>query len=501
MATDTGTSAVRTAKRHVSVRTRIVLVITAVSALGMLAVGLVVWGVERVSTLNQVDARLHANLDSARFLVEEGADGSGEWDSSSDALVAVVRRMSPDDNTGVVGIVDGQVAYTPGLSLDVDLQDAPEFIDVVNEAAESGDPMIGTYSSAEHTWRYLVAPITAEGSPAPETVVFAMAYDLDAELSEIDGAAQVYLIAAGIAVAITGLVASVVAGRLLRPLRQMRETAARVSAQSLSERLPVEGRDDVSDLAATMNHMLDRLDHALESQRRLLSDVGHELKTPITIVRGYVEVIDPDDPDDVRDTQGLVVDELERMGLLVQDLAGTASLYGPNPVSPQLVDAADLVERIVKKASVIDGATVSEGPIADVVATVDPVRLTQATLQLAQNAVMHANGRMQIGSRVADGRLVVWVRDDGPGVPDGARERVFERFQRGPHEEGRGSHGSGLGLDIVRLIARAHGGDASVRTADGGGSVFEIAVPLDGPRGMDDRGEEGARDGIDPHRG
>lgn len=494
MASEPATGA-RPTTRHVSVRSRIVLVITAVSAIGMLAVGVIVWGVERVSILQQVDDRLHANLESARFLVAEGAEGGGTWETPDDALVGVVRRMSPDDNTGAAGLVDGEIAYTPGIALDVDLQDAPGFIDDVTAAVDGPDPVVGTFRDAEHTWRYLAAPIVLDDASDPERVVFVMAYDLDAELSEIDGAARVYLIAAAIAVAVTGAVAFLVAGRLLRPIRRMRETAARVSAQALSERLPVQGRDDVSDLAATMNDMLDRLDHALESQRRLLSDVGHELKTPITIVRGYAEVIDPNDPADVRETRDLLLDELDRMGLLVQDLAGTASLYGPNPVTRLPVDAADLVRGIIRKASALAGATVEAGRIADAVATVDAVRITQAVLQLAQNAVMHGGGRMQIGSRLDGDVLAIWVRDYGAGVPDGAKALVFERFQRGVDDEGRGSRGSGLGLDIVRLITRAHAGEATVSDADGGGAVFTLTVPVGG-----EEAKERERDGIDSHR-
>lgn len=466
-----------------SVRTRIVTVIAVVAALGILSVGISVYFVERARILQQVDELLEAHLDQARQLVAQGqpqdppADGTEPaivpWTTSTDALRAVVQRISPDDNTGVLGLIDGQPALAPAIALDLDLQDSAGFARHITRVTRSGQPVIGTYSGEGITWRYLAAPITVEGSPEPATVLYTVAYDIDAELAEINVAARVYLIAGAIALVVIAGVGALVSTRLLRPLRQMRETAERVSAQSLSERLPVEGRDDVSELAQTMNDMLDRLDDAVDSQRRLLSDVGHELKTPITIVRGYLEVMQPDDPADVRETQTLAVDELDRMGQLVQDLASAASLHGPSPIVRAPVDVADLQRQVVRKADGIEGAEVEAGPSADVVAMLDGNRITQALLQLTQNAVTHGGGRVVIGSRAQGDDLELWVRDYGPGVPDDAKQKVFDRFHRGDPERG----GSGLGLNIVQVIARAHGGAVQVKDAVGGGAVFVIRVP------------------------
>ncbi|MFT4219248.1 MAG: HAMP domain-containing sensor histidine kinase [Microbacterium sp.] len=485
-----------------SVRTRIVVVITLVAAAAMLSVGVSVYLVERAGNLQAVDDRLRANLASARFLVQEGDADTGDWESSTAALRAVVQRMSPDDNTGAVGIVKDRAALVPGVPLEIDLQRS-DFITTVVAAAQGDDAVIGTFAPGDVTWRYLAVPLEVAGSAEPSRVVFAMAYDVEAELRELDGAARVFLITTAIAVAVIAVVATIVSTRLLRPLRDMRETAQRVSAQSLSERLPVHGRDDVSELAGTMNDMLDRLGDALDSQRRLLSDVGHELKTPITIVRGYVEVMDAADPGDVRETQRLVTDELDRMGGLVQDLAGAASLYGPQPVAMRPVDTADLVDQIARKAAAIEGAEVSTGSVADVATRLDPARITQAMLQLAQNAVTHGGGSVQIGCRAVGAVLELSVSDHGPGVPADARTAIFDRFHRGTDAEGRGTRGSGLGLDIVRLIAEAHGGRAFVRDADGGGAQFVIAIPL---RVVGEASptahstNEGPDSGIHPHR-
>ncbi len=455
-------------------RTRIVAAITAVAAIGLLAVGLSVYFVERQRILEQVDARLHDNLESARFIVGEGADG-GSWDSSSTALAAVVQRMSPDDNTGAMGMVDGVITTVPGIQLDLDLQDEAAFARHADELLSGEAPVIATYAEDGSTWRYLAAPIVVEGSPEPAEVVFVLVYDLDAELAEINDSAVMFLWASAITLLVIAATGSIVATRLLRPLRQMRETAERITAQSLDERLPVEGNDDVAELSETMNDMLDRIDDALESQRQLLSDVGHELKTPITIVRGHLEVMDPADADDARQTRELAVDELERMGRLVQDLASAAALHGPSPVQLRHVDAADLVRQIARKAQGIEGAEVEVGPVAQSAALLDAARITQAMLQLAQNAVTHGGGRLEIGSRLTAESLELWVRDFGSGVPEDVKPLVFDRFHRGADTSAR--NGSGLGLHIVQVIARAHHGSVRVEDADGGGALFVLRVP------------------------
>lgn len=479
--TDTDSHPVQRSRLAFAVRTRIVAAITAVTALGLLAVGLSVYLVERQTNLDQIDSRLHANLESVRFIVAEGDTSTTDsaertpWESSSDALRAVVERMSPDDNTGAMGMIDGAINMVPGVDLDLDLSRETAFADFIHSQLTTRDPIIGTYAEDGVTWRYLAAPIEVTDSPEPTDVVFVLVYDIQAELAEFNGAARMFVIASLIVLAVVAATGTVVATRLLRPLRQMRETARRVSAQSLEERLPVVGNDDVADLARTMNDMLDRLDDALDSQRQLLSDVGHELKTPITIVRGHVEVMDPADADDARETQTLVMDELDRMGQLVQDLAGAAALHGPSPVQPAPVDIADLVQQITRKAQGIVGADVTLVSAAQGVALLDAGRITQAMLQLAQNAVTHGGGRVEIGSRADASEVELWVRDFGPGVPDEAKERVFDRFHRGPETEGRS--GSGLGLNIVQVIAKAHNGGVTVRDAPGGGALFTLRLP------------------------
>ena len=456
-------------------RTRIVTAITVVAALGLFAVGFSVYLVERQRILENIDERLAASLESARFMISEQGPGVGEWTSSNEALVAVVRRMSPDGNTGVMGMANGRITTVPGVRLDVDLQFASAFAQHVQARVASGEPRIGTYAEEGVVWRYLAAPIRIVDSPPPEEVVFVMVYDVDAELAEINTASRMFLIASALVLLVIAATGTIVATRLLRPLRDMRQTAERISAQSLDERLPLVGNDDVADLAETMNDMLDRLDEALDSQRRLLSDVGHELKTPITIVRGHLEVMDPSDPEDALQTQQLAVDELDRMDQLVQDLAAAASLHGPAPLVRVPVDMADLLDQIARKAEAIAGAEVERGETAHVVAMADAARITQAVLQLVQNAVTHGGGRVELSSLAEEGTVSFAVSDFGPGVPDEDKPFIFDRFHRGTGAQDR--PGSGLGLNIVQVIARAHRGTVAVEDAPGGGARFVLTLP------------------------
>jgi len=227
-------------------------------------------------------------------------------------------------------------------------------------------------------------------------------------------------------------------------------------------------------LTATINDMLDRLDTALTSQRQLLDDVRHELKTPITIVRGHLELLDSGNVADVEATRALAIDELDRMAGLVDDIEFLAETQGTNPVR-ELVDVDDLTAEVFAKASVIPGHEWALAEVATVTASLDPARITQAWLQLADNAAKYsATGTLiELGSSTNGTEVEFWVADRGPGIPADARARIFERFGR--VDTGRGIRGSGLGLPIVAAIAHAHGGRVNLVSSPSG-SRFGIVM-------------------------
>ena len=319
----------------------------------------------------------------------------------------------------------------------------------------------------------MATPVTV----GDDTGIYVVAIDVSRELQPTALTATVFAVVAAIALAAIGLAGWLVAGRLLRPVRLLRETAERITATDVRERIPVDGHDDLSRLTETINDMLDRLDDAVRQQRELLDDVRHELRTPLTVVRGHLELTAPGGPDDVRNSIRIATEELERMGDLVDGLAALAELRAAPPRFEQL-EVAALTRDIAARASGIRGRDWRLVEVAEGTLRADRSRVVQAMLQFADNADKYAptGTPVELGSAIVDDRVRLWVRDHGPGIPEPARARVFERFVR----VARAARGSGLGLSIVAGIAQAHGGAATVEPADPG-SRFVLTLPQGGP--------------------
>ena len=238
------------------------------------------------------------------------------------------------------------------------------------------------------------------------------------------------------------------------------------------------GNDDLTALTRTFNGMLDRLEGAFIGQREFLDDAGHELKTPLTVVRGHLELLDTGSPEEIAETRELLLDEVDRMSRLVGDLLLLAKSDRPDFLQLRPVDLRALTTDLVAKARGLgDRDWILDGT-GDVKVPADEQRLTQAVLQLADNAVKHTRDRdaVAIGSSCDAEGVRLWVRDTGPGVPAEARAQIFERFGRAAVPPG--DEGFGLGLSIVGAIARAHGGTVSVEDADPPGARFVITLPL-----------------------
>jgi signal transduction histidine kinase len=455
-----------------SVRLQILASMLAVAAAGMLIAGTTAFFVQRASILSSIETRLTDAVPDVSFIALDS--GATELEG---VLTAVVQRVRPGTGESTFALTDAGSAIIPGGQIDFRLEQDSEFVDRIRAETANRDVVTGTAATSNRAVRYVAVPISMEGSGGTGVVVFAV--DVDAALAPINDAFRTFALVAAGALALVALVGWFVSGRLLAPIRRLRETAARITASDVSERIVVTGTDDISDLAVTVNGMLDRLEGALTGQRQLLDDVGHELKTPITIVRGHLELMNAGSPTDVVDTRAIALDELDRMSSLVRDISDLAQSQRPMTLSLEPTDIAALTERARTKASALSrNVTWSVRQTADVTAQVDPDRLTQALLQLASNAVSHAgsSATVELGSTVRGDRLYLWVRDDGPGIDLDLQKVIFERFRRGA--VGRGTSGSGLGLAIVAVIAQAHGGVARVDSRPGHGATFFIDIPL-----------------------
>jgi signal transduction histidine kinase len=354
------------------------------------------------------------------------------------------------------------------------------FTDLVGSV---GKPVTGRYEQPElGEIGYLAMPVTLAGDPSRGVIV--AVFLADAERADADAAARLMLIVGAVTLLAATAGAWLVAGRILRPLHDVAATSRSITDSDLSKRIPTRQTskgDELDDLVRTINGMLDRVESGVSAQRRFIDDAGHELRTPITIVRGHLEVLDPDDPEDIRATLALVDDELERMNRMVSDLLLLARSEQPSFLQRRPVDVAALTRDIFDKVTSLGERNFVLESVADVTSVLDPQRITQAMVALADNACHYSasDDRVAVGSSVSADRLRFWVTDSGPGVDENDRTRIFERFARG----GTGGHrsdGAGLGLSIVQAIAVAHGGHVELDSVPGRGATFTVVIPVRG---------------------
>ncbi|MDO5684138.1 MAG: HAMP domain-containing sensor histidine kinase, partial [Propionibacteriaceae bacterium] len=307
------------------------------------------------------------------------------------------------------------------------------------------------------------------------------------------------LVALGVTLVSTAI-AFLAAGQILRPLRLLHKTAQEVSHRDLTSRIPVHGTDEVSQLARTFNSMLDRLEGAFSTQQQFVDDAGHELRTPITAIRGHLELLHTKSPAEQTQTVTLLTGELDRMSRIVNDLLALAKADQPDFVQPKETDIGELTLDLDVLAQALANRRWMLTHIADGPAVVDEQRITQAVLQLLQNAVQHTQDgdEIRLSSDFIDIGDVPYVQftvaDTGPGVPEQERERIFSRFARGA-ATGNAPTGAGLGLAIVAAIARGHDGMVTVGGTPGVGAVFSITVPVGDvtrPQATDDHSDAAA---------
>ncbi len=271
-----------------------------------------------------------------------------------------------------------------------------------------------------------------------------------------------------------------VAARTAAPLRRFSETAAEIDAGDLTPRLDAGPSDaaELRTLAEAFNHMLDRLDDAFARQREFVSDASHELRSPLTAIRGQLEVLAREESpstEEVRRVERVAITEIGRVERLVEDLLTLARFdEGVGPALEE-IEAGPFL-RGLRDAG---GGPVEAGGLAEGALRADPDLIAQVVRNLLGNARRHAGpgGQVTLTSRAEASELIVAVDDDGPGIPAAERERVFDRFHRSQPGRDRGSGGSGLGLGISRSIVEAHGGRIWVEGSRLGGARVAFALP------------------------
>ena len=450
-------------RRHATVRMQTTLVAVAVTSLALFGASFAVLGAVRDDITERLEVQVRT---IARVVAKQLAAGQ---ELRGIVLGSPLRFGFVPPSVHVVDVETGNIvaAIQPAVSLELPgvaangslpVLDQPPFPDV-RPATSSGQI---THSEDVVVAGRLLRVVAA----TPSTLV-----------SDNTSALRRSL-AAGfpVLVVLVGVVTWLLAGRSLRPVEQIRAQAEQISAHTLDRRVPAPPTDDeVGRLAQTMNRMLDRLESSAKRQREFVSDASHELRSPVASIRTELEVAlrEPANADWLAVASNALA-ENERLEGLVDDLLTLARLDEAHVPAAEDVDLDDIAREEVSR-------------MRDARATLNctPARvrgnreqLSRAVRNMLENAGRFARERINVEVSAEEGYAMVSVADDGPGIPEGDRERVFERFTRLDAGRARSGGGVGLGLALVRAIAEAHGGSAGV---EGGSSGARLVVKL--PRG------------------
>lgn len=488
-----GTATARGGRPRLTARVRILLWLLVVMAVALAAVAVTT----RSILVRDVDYRVSRLLaqETGEFanFVEHGKDPeTGESFTSSRRLLALfLQRQYADPDEELLGLAGGAVLRQPrDIPTELPLHQDRRSLRTIAASPERS----GTLQRPEGEVRWAKVAIDPAGETPRGT--FVVAFHPEREQRMAEDVFRTLLAISGVALLMTCAIGWGVAGRILAPVRLVRTTAAQLTEQDLTQRIPVHGHDDVAALAETFNAMLDRLERAFAAQRQFVDDAGHELRTPITIVRGHLELMG-EDPAEREETVRLVTDELDRMSRIVEDLLLLAKAERPDFVSPAQVELAELTADVFVKARALGDRDWRLAEVAEGSVLLDEQRVTQAMVQLAQNAVQYTGpgSVVRIGSRRAGGEVQLYVADRGNGVRPGEAEVIFERFRRGTApRSAQGTGGAGLGLSIVKAIAESHRGGVALHPTPGGGATFTVTLDAGASESAPDaeHGEPGA---------
>lgn len=448
----------------------------------LLSVVIVVHETLHLTVTERANADVTQEVQEFRAFSRDGVDPktSRPFTSAERLLQSYLSRQQPGADEMLVGYVGTEGAVT--ISRGAEAPTAQEYDltrdqELLEQTARSSSGIHET-PAGEMRWARAIVDV-ADG----EDAVFLVTSFTGPAMVEVDRSTRMLVIASVSALLFAGVVSWIVAGRLLRPVRLVHAAAEEITEQDLTRRIDV-GHDDVSGLASTFNRMLDRLEEAFRTEQRFVDDAGHELRTPITVIRGHLELMD-DDPASRAVTMRVVTQELDRMSRIVTDLLALAKADRPDFIRPvEGVDVSMLTVALEAKISALADRRWRVDLIAEGEARLDADRVTQAVLQLAQNAVQHtADGdAITLTSQFTDDPelgpcLAISITDTGPGVDAADRERIFQRFTHGEPLDGRRHSGAGLGLAIVSAIADGHDGGVRVGGVPGEGAVFTLLIP------------------------
>lgn len=450
--------------------TTVIAVLVVAVSVGLAGTALVVTA--RTSLIGQISNNAEARAQDIALLAKSGSVPDPIPGRGEDLLVQVV------DGSGTVvassASIEGQVpvvrvTVTTGETRTYTVPSLADGGDNVNASGEGG---------ADTGIPFFVVESGAKSPTGPVTVIVAASLNPAQQLADV--LVPRLVLGLPLIVSVVGLTVWWLTGRALRPVDAIRAQAEEISLVSLGRRVPEpDTADEVGRLARTMNRMLDRLESAAVSQRRFISDASHELKSPVASIRTMLDVARRQPPDDLEQ----LLDDLETEDVRLEELVADMLMLARAEESPagahltdvDLDDVVLAVTRSVKR----------RGTVGIDLGGLHPVRLhapsgaiESLVRNLVDNAVRYAEETVWVGVESLDGEAVLTVSDDGPGIPEKDRERIFERFVRLDESRRRESGGTGLGLAVCRAVARSLGGDVRVAEPVHGGATLEARLPL-----------------------
>lgn len=455
-------------------RTRILICYLILMSFSSLTSVLVVRQILMARLEERVQQSLQQEIEEFRQLKNGKDPSTGKpFGDDIEAIFDVfLSRNIPEDDEFLLAIADGKLYGASSLALpDVFKPNTP----LMNRWTKLTQAEKGTQTLSSGLILYQAEPITVANKVGG---VFVVAHLTTGELTEANDAVRIVSQVSLSVLAVASLLAWLVAGQVLAPLRLLSQTARSISESNLAERIPVQGKGDIAELAVTFNDMMDRLETIFNSQRQLLNDVGHELRTPITIVRGHLELMGST-TEEQQETLDIVLDEIDRISRFIHELMLLAKAERPDFLVPEVIDLASFTEELYVKITTLAERHWQLDARATGQLIADRQRLTEAIINLAQNATQHteAGDTITLGSTQRQGQVYLWVRDTGEGIDPNEQKRIFERFVRGSSRYRR-SDGTGLGLSIVQAIAQAHNGRVDLSSSPGQGATFTLVLPL-----------------------
>ena len=373
---------------------------------------------------------------------------------------------------GVASLLGSSCANAGNVTLPRDLPASDLNVDLLLVGQQQSGVVNGT--------AFVANPLPALGATTPVLVL-----TQGVETQPLGRGGPYFFVTGAFALVLAGVVSFYLARRLTRPIAAMRDTAQRIASGDLSARVTLESGpdDELRSLARSLDAMAVELETARGHERAFLLSVSHDLRTPLTSIRGYAEAIQDgmvEDPTERVRAGSIIAAEARRLERLVADLLDLARLDAHQfSLHPRPVDARGVVYDAV--AGFVPSARdwglrleVVRGDPAP--ANVDPERLAQITANLVENALKYAHSAVRVGVDRNDGRVEVHVDDDGPGIPVEERRQVFERLYTARPAPGR-KVGTGIGLAIVHELAGAMGGDATCEPLEPGGTRFTVTIP------------------------